>query len=165
MGKSLVVVMALLHLVATSSSAYVETAGMNCYGGHGAMNIDNGNNATIKSLSECKAFCDATANCDCVVYESHATPSSKCFRRAGCQRPEECEKDEKWNAYVKPAPPTPPPTPAPPAPTPGPACTDCPNILFMFTDDQVDRDSFLPLLASYGNPPPLLWRCYMTRTR
>ena len=29
-----------------------------------------------------------------------------------------------------------PPTPTPPVPAPGPPCTDCPNILLLFTDDQ-----------------------------
>jgi hypothetical protein len=40
---------------------------------------------------------------------------------------------------VTPTPPTPGPAPTPapsPVPPPGPACTDCPNILLMFTDDQ-----------------------------
>lgn len=124
---------------------YTEYPHINCFHDHGAINIDSGTNASTKTLRSCAAFCDATPNCHCVVYDANPTAQSKCFRREVCA-PKQCDAGTAWNTFVKPggpplppqpAPsPTPPPTPPPPAPTPGAACKDCPNILLMFTDDQ-----------------------------
>eukprot|EP00729_Bicosta_minor_P012286 gene12286-6993_t len=133
---------------------YKEYSGLNCYQNHGGINIDTGrSHPTNLTLPQCKALCDETKGCYCVVAAPEAL---SCFRRANCL-PSKCDVDRnkktRFNAYIKPGgPPVPPPSPSPPPPpTPpphpipphpphppaaGPPCTDCPNILFMFTDDQ-----------------------------
>ena len=133
-----------LALLAAGAAAgdYADHAGMNCYTGHGGVNIDSGSAARTLALADCEAWCDATAACTCVVQgAAGAAEASKCWRRSACT-PAGCASDSKYSTFIKPpvptppTPPTPPPPTPPPPPPPGPPCADCPNILLMFTDDQ-----------------------------
>ena len=140
--RTLATMLFLASTVATivDAVAYTRYTALNCYAGHGGLNIDNSANHTTKSEADCTAYCDATAHCYCVV---HQPKTNGCWRRAACV-PAQCIRDGKYETYVKPgAPPLPPPAPTPPKPIPypdhtplGPPCADCPNIVFSITHDQ-----------------------------
>ena len=137
--RRLLLAMAVSVAVA-SGGGYTKHAGLNCYAGHGAVNIDDGN-FTTKPLAQCERFCDVTPGCFCVVSDSE---TNGCWRRSTCV-PDQCSRGgSAYDTYIKPgAPPLPPPPPPHRKPYPdrtplGPPCApaDCPNIIFSITDDQ-----------------------------
>ena len=95
------------------TSNYTKYEMMNCYAGHGGINIDSGPQHTLLTVAQCKAHCDATSNCFCVVITSNATEANgkagHCWRRSYCN-PKACgEEAKKYNTFIKPGAPTPPP--------------------------------------------------------
>ena len=92
---------------AATPGAYTQHGGVNCFHGHGGVNIDSGK-GFIYTLPQCKAFCDKTKACHCVVSGGNASSAGGCWRRSSCD-PEKCEHS-KLNTFIKPG------GPAPPAP-------------------------------------------------
>lgn len=93
---------------------YTEYAGLNCYANHGGVVIDHGpRGGAVYTIPQCEAHCDATPNCFCTVMTSNATATAPglCWRRATCE-PELCGKNHKYNAFMKPGAPPPPPVPS-----------------------------------------------------
>ena len=78
---------------------------MNCYHGHGAVDIDN---TPIENLTavECKARCDVDDTCSCVQYSTNGTATAapgSCWKRAQCI-PDVCAKgfdSAKQSVFVK----------------------------------------------------------------
>jgi hypothetical protein len=101
---------------AGEAEAYKEAGGVNCYAGHGGINIDDSSNATTKLLHQCEAFCDATPNCHCVVTRATTDEAALCYRRVSCDPPAG-QKGSPLSTYTcasgncTPAPPVPPPPP------------------------------------------------------
>ena len=95
------------------AATYTEAKGVNCFAGHGGINIDGSGNATTKTLPDCEAFCDATANCFCVVTKATSAKAALCYRRVSCD-PAAGANSTSLSTYTKPGAP---PSPAPPAPT------------------------------------------------
>ena len=86
------------------SGDYAGHVGMNCFTGHGGVNIDSGSAARTLALADCEAWCDATAACTCVVQgATAAAEASKCWRRSACT-PTGCASDSKYNTFIKPPP-------------------------------------------------------------
>ena len=111
----------LLQLSAVHAANYTKYPGLNCWDGHGGVNIDDSSTApTGLSPTECKARCDSDSQCYCIVL---TLKSEKCYKRKSCNPPK-CKKGPQDDVYIKPMPPTPPtpappPTPKPGRPTPG----------------------------------------------
>jgi hypothetical protein len=105
---------------------YTELTHMNCWTGHGGVNIDHGPAASTFTVPSCQARCDATKGCHCVVMSANASASngvlSGCWRRSSCV-PAKCVAAGAFNTWLKPgSPPLPP--PPPPLPPPPPQCTN-----------------------------------------
>eukprot|EP01065_Artemidia_motanka_P029313 TRINITY_DN35454_c0_g1_i1.p1 TRINITY_DN35454_c0_g1~~TRINITY_DN35454_c0_g1_i1.p1 ORF type:complete len:616 (+),score=241.61 TRINITY_DN35454_c0_g1_i1:79-1926(+) len=80
---------------------------------------------TAATAEECCSECTKTHGC--VAYTHWDGDKCNLFAAVSGVAPGNCTTGY---AAAPPAPPT------PPTPPPGPACTDCPNIVLMFTDDQ-----------------------------
>eukprot|EP00038_Savillea_parva_P030217 m.76389 g.76389 ORF g.76389 m.76389 type:complete len:690 (-) comp9057_c0_seq1:74-2143(-) len=84
---------------------------------------------TVTNATQCCAEC--TGNTQCVSFTFWGTNECHLFRSVGkLANGAGCVTGAAASLPPGPAPPAPPPAP------PGPACTDCPNIVLMFTDDQ-----------------------------
>ena len=124
---------------------YTRYNGTNCCAGAGGINIDSGSaHWSGISAQQCTAHCDDTSACHCAVWSPR---NGACWRRSACDARYCLHHKESFDSFIKPGGgPVPKPAPAPapggrrPYPdtwTPrGPACKDCPNIIFSITDDQ-----------------------------
>ena len=126
----------LLAVVATAD-VYTKYSNLNCWTGHGGVNIDNSSSAPEGlNATECEARCDADPHCYCLVIL--AKPAGKCYKRSFCY-PKQCEAADGVDVYIKPGAPSPPPTPNPPEPTPRPTTPRPPsttrNLLYIVFDD------------------------------
>ena len=110
----------------TSSQQYTNYSDLNCWTGHGGVNIDNSTTAPAGlNLAQCKARCDADPSCFCVVL---VTSTQKCYKRSLCL-PKKCMPTSGMDVYTKPGAPSPPPTPNP-TPIPRPPSTSR-NVLYI----------------------------------
>jgi hypothetical protein len=142
----------LLAVIATANaSLYTEHAKLNCFKGHGGINIDNSSTApTGLDVAHCEARCDADPNCYCVVLGKEAGQANgKCYKRSFCN-PKQCTASAGFNVFIKPGGPSPPPTPNPPphpkpTPAPRPPSTTR-NVLYIVFDD------LRPDLSAYDVP-------------
>jgi hypothetical protein len=78
------------------AEGYNKSAGMNCFAGHGGVEID-GDPAVGLSVGQCEARCGRDAACGCVAY--HAA-DRKCWKRAGCV-PAEFKEAAGYDTYVR----------------------------------------------------------------
>ena len=84
---------------------YTEYQGVNCYRGHGAVEIDVTPVANL-TAAECKARCTADDTCSCAQYSANGTPSAapgSCWKRAQCI-PDSCAKSSdggRQSVFVK----------------------------------------------------------------
>ena len=87
----------------------------------------------VASADACCAACADAATCAAFTFFNRS--SCNLFTDVGdAQNLPSCESGYPPGSGPAPAPPPPP--PPQPVPPPGPACTTCPNIILMFTDDQ-----------------------------
>ena len=94
---------ALLLLAPASLAAaenYTAHAGLNCYQGHGGVNIDSGAAPGALTLDACLAHCDSTPACECVV-RGAGDKATQCWRRSACD-PAECLPEASMDTYIKP---------------------------------------------------------------
>ena len=86
----------------TSNFTYTEYDGVNCYKGHGAVEIDV-TPITNLTVDECLARCDADDTCSCVQYLANGNtrlPPGSCWKRAQCI-PDKCGKSKGQTMYAK----------------------------------------------------------------
>ena len=69
-------------VAAAAQGNYTEYRGLNCFHGHGGVNIDSGPARPTLTYAKCLAHCDATPDCHCAVLGVEATPSNGAA--AGC---------------------------------------------------------------------------------
>ena len=79
---------------------YTAHAGLNCYQGHGGVNIDSGAAPGALTLDACLAHCDSTPACECVV-RGAGDKATQCWRRSACD-PAECLPEASMDTYIKP---------------------------------------------------------------
>lgn len=103
---------------ASSAYTYTEYPGVNCFRGHGAIDIDSTPIANLTAV-ECKARCDDDDTCSCAQYSANGTENKEvyqvgkggtagvapgsCWKRAQCI-PDACAKgfdSAKQSVFVK----------------------------------------------------------------
>jgi hypothetical protein len=105
------VIMLLLVVTTTADvSVYSKHANLNCWLGHGGINIDNSTTTSgSPNLGQLEARCDTDPKCYCVVLTS---AKGKCYKRPFCN-PNQCPGASGVDVFIKPGA-SPPPTPNPP---------------------------------------------------
>ena len=82
-------------------SGYQHYAGSNCYGGHGADDLEDPptSSAGTMTLSECMNLCGETSGCDGIVVSPAGDGLVNCYRK-GNLNIEECTVDWYYDAYI-----------------------------------------------------------------
>ena len=86
---------------------YTRHDGLNCYQGHGGINIDSGGSPGALTLDDCLAHCDATPQCHCIVRAKGSSgKATQCWRREACEPSGPCMREATYETYTKPVPPS-----------------------------------------------------------